>query len=276
MIYLVISMRSVRLLTRSLAAALVAVCCASSSTHTPTSDSLKVYPGFDIWKYPGEDALRAWREASPYQWIGYYLPSPCRRDSSWIGKRKAIKEMGYGFAVVYMGQQVFEHMPAENDLPPERIICSRSLLTPKQGRLDARDAIAGATREGFPKKTTIFLNVELVSDVSDSLAAYYRAWTKEVLRDGTYLPGTYAHRENAADLFEVASKVYRQAGRSDEPSFWVAGSSGFSLESSPKDVGLPFADIWQGTHNVERTWGDVTLRIDENVATRSSPSQLGR
>lgn len=264
-------MQLTRLLAGSFAATLVLAGCAGGM-KTGTSGRADVHPGFDTWQYPGEEALRTWRDASPYRWVGYYLPAPCRRDSSWIGKRQTIEELGYGMAVVYVGQQVFEGSPAENDLPPERIICSRSLLTPEQGRRDARDAIAGAVREGFPKGTTIFLNVERVSGVTDSLAAYHRAWTEELLRNGTYMPGTYVHRENAADLFALASEAYRQAGYSGEPPFWVAGSRGFTLDSPPEAVGHPFADIWQGAHDVKRTWGGVTIQVDENVAGASSPS----
>jgi hypothetical protein len=247
----------------------------ASGIQTQTSTRADVHPGFDTWQYPGDAALRAWREASPYKWIGYYLPAPCRRDSSWIGKRQTIQEMAYGIAVVYVGQQVFEDAPAANDLPPERIICSRALLTPEEGRRDAQDAIASAAREGFAPGTTIFLNVERVSQVTDSLAMYYETWTEEVLREGSYVPGTYVHRTNAADLFALSSDAYRRAGRTDEPSFWIAGTGGFALDQPPETVGHPFADIWQGALDVERTWGGVTLQVDENVAALPSPSGPG-
>src|SRR5690349_10370204 len=36
--------------------------------------------GFDTNIYPGERALRAWREAGPYEWVGFYLPAPCHKD----------------------------------------------------------------------------------------------------------------------------------------------------------------------------------------------------
>ena len=35
-------------------------------------------PGFDTRDYPGTAAMRAWRDASPYRWVGYYLTgAPC-------------------------------------------------------------------------------------------------------------------------------------------------------------------------------------------------------
>ncbi|HET6568802.1 MAG TPA: glycoside hydrolase domain-containing protein [Rhodothermales bacterium] len=231
-----------------------------------------VHPGFDTWRYPGDEVFQAWREASPYQWVGYYLPAPCHRDSSWMGRRQALQQAGWGLAVVYVGQQVFEGQPAGNDIPDEQVICSRTLLTPEQGRRDAQNAIAGAAGEGFPPGTVVYLNVEAVSQVGDSLAAYYRAWQQEMLREGSYVPGTYVHRANAPALFAVAREVFSGAGRGEEPPFWVAGTGGFALNQRPERSGHAFADVWQGALNVQRTWGGVTLQIDENVAARPHPS----
>lgn len=63
--------------------------------------------GFDTYAYPGDDAMRAWRDAEvPYEWVGYYLPSaPCHKGTSWGGKRERLAEMGWGVAVIYVGQQ---------------------------------------------------------------------------------------------------------------------------------------------------------------------------
>src|SRR6185436_13985692 len=63
------------------------------------------FAGFDTGLYPGDDALRAWRQSSPYLWVGYYLPAPCHRDASWSGKRERLIAMGWGTAVIYLGQQ---------------------------------------------------------------------------------------------------------------------------------------------------------------------------
>ena len=66
--------------------------------------------GFDTYAYPGDDAMRAWREeeGSPYEWVGYYLPSaPCHKGDTWEGKRQTLSDMGWGVAVIYVGQQVW-------------------------------------------------------------------------------------------------------------------------------------------------------------------------
>ena len=231
-----------------------------------------VHPGFDTSLYPGEAAMRSWRSASPYTWVGYYLPSPCHRDASWSGTRPVLERMGWGTAVLYVGQQAFEGAP-ETELPPGRpILCSRTLLTPERGREDARDAIAKTRAEGFAAGSTVFLDVERMRTVPDSMLAYYGAWTEELLRDGTYLPGTYAHQANASPLFAAAREAYARAGRTATPPFWIAGGRGFSLREPPYAIGLPYARIWQGTLDVDRAYGGVRLRVDENVADRPSPS----
>ncbi|MFN2566715.1 MAG: hypothetical protein ABR499_17095, partial [Gemmatimonadaceae bacterium] len=73
-----------------------------------TSDARKGrHLGFDTYAYPGDEVMRAWRQADvPYEWVGYYLPSaPCHKGTSWGGKRQALTEMGWGVAVIYVGQQ---------------------------------------------------------------------------------------------------------------------------------------------------------------------------
>ena len=51
--------------------------------------------GFDTGTYPGDNAMLAWRTGgAPYEWTGYYLPSPCHPDEGWSGKRTTLTEMG--------------------------------------------------------------------------------------------------------------------------------------------------------------------------------------
>src|SRR5690348_17876916 len=70
--------------------------------------------GFDTGIYPGDAALRAWRDSgAPYEWAGYYLPSPCHPDQSWSGKRETLTSLGYGVAVLYVGQQTWGRAPGE-------------------------------------------------------------------------------------------------------------------------------------------------------------------
>src|SRR5437773_3453407 len=80
-------------------------CNESRITGTPIPDLGASHPGFDTSIYPGDAAMGAWlKPASPYEWVGYYLQAPCHRDPSWMGKRAALTSMGWGLAVLFVGQ----------------------------------------------------------------------------------------------------------------------------------------------------------------------------
>jgi hypothetical protein len=246
-------------------------------------------PGFDTSLYPGDAAMRAWAyPSSPYRWVGYYLQAPCHRDASWMGRRAALESMGWGLAVLYVGQQQWEGLaallpgpaPIEAGGPArasisvagQAVSCSRTLLTDEQGRAEAQDAVTKTAAQGFPAGSVIHLDIERVDRITPEMRTYYRAWLEGVLQHGRYVPGTYAHRFNAPDFYEIARDAFRRAGRAEVPPFWIAGGSGFSLERHPTDVGLPYASAWQGVLDVTRSWNGVSLRIDENVADRADPS----
>lgn len=68
--------------------------------------------GFDTYSYPGDEVMQAWREDGvPYEWVGYYLPAPCHEGTDWVGKREKLASMGWGMAVVYVGQQTWDKIP---------------------------------------------------------------------------------------------------------------------------------------------------------------------
>ncbi len=74
----------------------------------------KGHLGFDTGIYPGDETMRVWRATAPYKWVGYYLPAPCHKDDSWSGKRAELDSMGWGMAVIYVGQQTWSGVPAKH------------------------------------------------------------------------------------------------------------------------------------------------------------------
>lgn len=230
--------------------------------------------GFDTSIYPGDSTMRAWRHpASPYRWVGYYLQSPCRRDSSWNGTRERLENMGWGIAVLYVGQQAWAGSGLREDtLRTAPVNCSRSLLTEARGIADADDAISRAMVDGFPTGTAIFLDVERMSAIPDSMTQYYSAWLRRVWSSGRYSAGLYVHRANALEIRAQVESIRASYPGAGSVRWWIAGGTGFSIDRAPTDVGFAFADIWQGFHNVRETWNGVTLNIDANVASRRSPS----
>jgi hypothetical protein len=139
--------------------------------------------GFDTSVFPGVRALRAWKDAgAPYEWVGYYLPSPCHRDASWSGQRAAIDALGLGTAVVYVGQQTWGRTPRPGTAAARAAtrrgeLCSADFVHGAQGAAEGVEAVARTAAEGFPRGTTIYLDLERMERMPVLMRAYYRAWT---------------------------------------------------------------------------------------------------
>jgi hypothetical protein len=250
------------------------------------------YLGFDIGLFPGTAALQAWKyPASPYRWIGYYLPAPCHRDSSFVGKLPTITAGGWGTAALYVGQQDWANIGASRApkptaevtppvVPPRDTIasaaaapqpvCSASLLTTAHGTSEAADAVAKMRNEGFADGSIVFLDVEGVASIGQPLLDYYRAWMTGVLNDGHYKPGAYLSKANAPTFHELA--ITSAAGAPYSPPLWIAAQGDLTMTSRPTDVGLPYAQIWQAMFEVTQQFNGASLQVDANVAAKPSPS----
>jgi hypothetical protein len=267
--------------------------------------------GFDTFSYPGDAAMRAWQTADkPYKWVGYYLSAPCHTDSSWEGKRDTLSSMGWGMAVIYVGQQTWGRTPGAkvavtrfvtkrvrqvktrngkrvvsyvNKRVPVRVMvsprasrntsCSTQFVSASRGTADANDAIAKTAAEGFARGTVIFLDIERMEFVPQAMRDYYRAWTQRVVEDGRFKPAYYAHSFNATLIYKDVKQVLAGAGSSADPPFWISGGGGFSEDKAPSDVGHAFAQVWQGVLDVVETHNGFMLPIDVNVAQLPSPSE---
>jgi len=267
--------------------------------------------GFDTFSYPGDDAMRAWLAADkPYRWVGYYLSAPCHNDDSWEGKRDTLSSMGWGMAVIYVGQQTWGRTPGQkvavtryvtkrvkqtvktksgkrvtryvNKRVPVRVMvapratrgatCSTQLVSADRGVKDANDAIAKTAAEGFADGTTIFLDIERMDYVPKAMRDYYQAWTQRVVEDGRFRPGYYAHSYNATLIYADVKKVLTTAGVTVDPPFWIASTQGFATDKDPSEVGHAFAQVWQGVLDIVETHNGVRLPIDINIADMPSPS----
>lgn len=277
--------RTPRLLVPGLAMALGLAGCAGGAVGPAPpagpepagpADAARGVPGFDTRTYPGDEAMTRWLDESPYRWVGFYLPAPCYTGTSWQRKRSTLRDMGWGLAVLFVGEQDWPQRRAlaadsaavEPAPSAEGDRCTRDNLSAEQGRTDGAAAAAAAAAEGFPEGTVVYLDVEPVQSVSDALAEYVTAWTRGLVQQG-YAPGLYAHARNAARLTGVMTEAVGQGAPA--PRLWVASTGGFSLRRAPGESGFP-ATVWQGDLDVDESWGGTELRIDRNVADRVDPS----
>lgn len=256
-----------------LAAGIVAGCATTAAGRVPA----RGVPGIDTRDYPGDAAMRAWLDASPYRWVGYYLPAPCHTGTTWSGRRAALRGMGWGFAVIFVGEQDWSAVHAA---PGDTVAvaepgarCLTANLTAEQGAAHAAEAEAAAAAERFPAGTIIFLDVERVERVRSELGAYVRSWLSTLLERGRYLPGLYAHDVNVADLYAILEEEYARHGQTGRAPLWVAQQSGFDVVRAPAESGYPVASIWQGRFDTPETWDGITIRIDVNVADSADPSR---
>ncbi len=285
----------------------------ASGQESPMADAVeeRSYLGFDTGTYPGDKAMLAWRSGgAPYEWAGYYLPSPCHQDAGWSGKRETLTKMGYGLAVIYVGQQTWGRKPGAPywisvDVPQKQRVrvgrgrkrktvtrtvmrtvkrlgprpardatCNADFVSGPRGNADGFDAVNRVASEGFPKGTTVFLDIERMDVLHPVMREYYMAWVRAVLLDGRFTPGIYVHTYNANTVYSDVKGVYRSEGVTSEPPFWIAKSAGFTADALPHEVGHSFAAVWQGVLDVAQTWNDHRILIDVNVAATRSPSSV--
>lgn len=232
------------------------------------------FPGFDTGSYPGDHVMEKWF-GNPYVFTGYYLEAPCHNKSRfnpWSGHMDKLKQIGWGFVVVYVGRQ------AEK--------CGSKVLTRVQGLTDAADAISKAKTDGVADGATIFLDVEIMDKLSAKMVTYMRGWLAGILIDKTYKAGLYAHFRNGIDLFNAAQQEYADNGEpGGAPAFWVVrvpGGTRFNANtSSPGDLRtfsttpISFASVWQGKIDLasEKHAGVTFGPVDQDVADSNNPSQ---
>lgn len=239
--------------------------------------------GFDTYAYPGDAKMRAWKNApnAPYHWVGFYLPgAPCNKGSSWSGKRQTLADMGWGTAVVYVGQQTWNRPP--RTLTPSQLAllkrrgetCNTDFLSADRGAQEGLDAIRKTEAEGFPKGSVIFLDIERTEKMPQRMRDYYKSWVATLLTDGRFRPGIYVHSHNASVVYDDVKKLFEAAGFQEEPRFWIASARDFSPDKAPTEVGHEFAGMWQGVIDVVRRVANIALPIDINVSNWRSPSDV--
>jgi hypothetical protein len=151
--------------------------------------------------------------------------------------------------------------------------CNAQLVGSVRGKMEAQDAIRRTEAEGFPRGSVIFLDIEFMRSTPSRMRSYYRAWTKQVLADGRYRPGFYAHTRNAALIYKDVKAEYARVGRAEDPPFWISGKQDeFTTDKAPHEVGHAFADVWQGLLDVVQEWSGHELPIDVNVAAVPDPT----
>jgi len=203
-----------------------------------TEDRSSAYLGFDRNQYPGDANLHELLKT--FAFTGYWLNNPPgEKTNTWTGKRRQIDAAGFGFAVLYNGRLY-------RDLKNDAV---------ELGRADGKAAVAAARREGFPKRTIIFLDQEEGGRLLPEQKAYLFAWIDEVtraeFRAGVYCSGMAAKEKGAASI--VTADDIRENAGNREITYWVTndacppspGCLARRRSPPPNASGIDFAGVWQ-------------------------------
>jgi hypothetical protein len=205
------------------------------------------YLGFDRNAYPGDANLETLRKT--FSFTGYWLNRPpSARTNTWIGKRQAIEDAGFGFVVLFNGR-LFDDL---------RNVARAKTL----GQSDAQAAVAAARHEQFPGGTVIFLDQEQGGRMLAAQKAYIYTWVDGVTRAGfkagVYCSGIAAPEDDGGSI--VTADDIRQNAGGRKIVFWVTddacppapGCAFPRKPPSPADSGIPYADVWQFAQSPKR------------------------
>ena len=224
---------------------------AQSASAVPSQAASKAaaetFLGFDLNIYPGDAALPVLRK--DFSFAGFWIsPPPRESTNTWVGKRTLLRQLGFGFLVLYRGREVRELKTAAE--------------AASKGKSDANDGAALAKREGFPAGTIVFLDVEEGGRLPAEYHAYLRAWADAMTAAG-YRPGVYcsamAVNEGHGVKITTAEDIHaNEAPR--EFSYWVyndacppaPGCSAKKIVPAPSHSGISYAAVWQFAQSPRR------------------------
>lgn len=204
------------------------------------SPEQRLFLGFDRNDYPGEDAMRLLRK--DFAFTGFWLGNPPQtKSNSWSGKREFLHSLGYGFLPLFNG-------PTSSQLRDES-------YTLKRVADDVQSAAAAARREGFPKGTVVFLDIEEGGRLPSTYATYLKHWALGLaqlgFRAGVYCSGIPVEEGEGQSL--ITADFIRAQIKPAELIYWVfndacppsPGCVAPQTLPSPEKSGVAYAQVWQ-------------------------------
>lgn len=227
------------------------------------------HAGLDRLTYPGDDVMRALYDHTNLAWTGFYLaPSPSQGYTGWMTKAQILRDMGWGLAPIYVGQQ-WSSGPGSH------------VLTAAQGTIDAQQAIGLADTAAIGENCVIYLDIEIGGRLPAAFLAYCQAWFDGV-RGSRYRPGVYcSHLDTPAQLQAKNPDLFFWVFNIDRFAKTQALDADGSFRVPPIDgSGCAFATAWQfiqGAPSIPVPHGDGTTgslaTVDLDCATVLDPSQ---
>jgi|SRR6188768_776954 len=218
------------------------------------------HAGLDTSVYPGDAIMSGLLASTNLTWTGFYLgPAPSHPNTSWMNKRSALLQQGWGLAPIYVGQQ--ESGPGSHQ------------VNGAQGTTDGTNAVSLAQQAEFPPDTIIYLDIEQGGPLSPPMRDYVQRWCAEV-KSGGYTPGAYLSHLSAASARQAVPDLKLWVFRLKQADFNVDKSEPFR-DVPPSESGVTDAVAWQWAQNcrIPAPNGGKQL-VDLNVASTKDPSRV--
>jgi hypothetical protein len=235
--------------------------------------------GFDACSAPDQATMDDLRVASPYWGVGVYIGGPERTcaqpalDASWVRTQSA---RGWHVFAVWVGRQ-----SRCSDRPFATEISARNAKATAQGVATANQAVQAAQRLGIGKGSTLFLDVEAYDNTTSAcnqpVLSYQSGWNTRLRKLG-WKGGFYSAGSSGIASIGFIKQTQPDAYALPQ-SIWISSADGKSTTRVPR-----FIDnrLWrrQRLHqyriDVSRTFGDVTLQLDENAIDIGGGARPGR
>jgi hypothetical protein len=224
--------------------------------------------GFDACSAPDQATMDELRTQSPYWGVGVYIGGPERTcaqpalDARWVRTQVA---SGWHVFPVWVGRQ---SRCSDQRFATE--ISARNARATAQGAASARGAVRAAQRLGIGKGSTLFLDVEgydnTTSECNQPVLSYQSGWNKTLHKLG-WRGGFYSAGSSGIASIGFIKQTQPDAYTLPD-AIWISSADGKPSTEVPRFI----ADgLWRHERlhqyriDVTRTFGDATLKLDENA-----------
>ncbi|MEM7096374.1 MAG: glycoside hydrolase domain-containing protein [Actinomycetota bacterium] len=224
---------------------------------------------FDAKSAMTASEMAIWKDVSPYNGVGIYIPV----DSEWDNRADKVQAnltpqwvdavLGDGWRIlpIYVGRQA----PRSCAIGSFDYMSLDPATARAQGAAAAADAARSMRTLGLAAGAPVYYNLESYRPgCSAAVLAFIDGWTQGLRSEG-FASGVYGSQNSAMTDLTVAA---RTGSIAVPDAVWISTNSGVSgtlgLEAPPDDLWTN-ARIHQFRLNVTRTYGGVTLEVDDNI-----------
>ncbi len=232
--------------------------------------------GFDQCVAPTQAAMNAWLRHSPFWAVGIYISGDsrgCRTQPNltpaWVGTQV---RKGWRLLPITLGPQAScsPHFPRYGDDETVNPSTANTYAAARrQGRVEARSAVAAARRLGIDPGSTLWYDMEAYdigkTACRESAMFFTSAWTRQLHNRG-YVSGVYSSAASHIKAIDDA-RVGRPNRFALPDRIWIARWDGVANTSTSyirADGWLPGNRMKQYRGGHLETHGGVTINIDSN------------